>query len=282
MKRGKFYESDYEEALIDLLEDQGWIYSFGGEIARNNREVLLIDDLTVYLQKRYADLMDSDIENIINHLRHTSGQTHFELLRNTYYLIRDGYRYTRNSDGKIFDIEYLDFEIDNSNNIYRCVNQFEIGYGLKANIRIPDVILFINGIPLCIFELKNPTDANATIADAYDQIHERYKRDIPHLLRYCPLSCISDATVNNTKLGTTYTPYEHYYAWKKVNNEDPSAKRGVDQVKTIIAGVYEPNRFIEIVRDYVYFPDKKYDKEEEVTCRYPQFFATRLLRESVL
>ncbi len=282
MKKGKFYESDYEEALIDLLEQQGWTYTFGGEIARNNREVLLTDDLTVYLKKRYDELTDSDIEEITNHLRYTSGQTHFELLRNTYHLIRDGYRYTRNGDGKIFDIEYLDFEPDNSNNIYSCVNQFEVGYGLKADIRIPDVLLFINGIPLCIFELKNPTDTNATIADAYDQIHSRYRRDIPHLLRYCPLSCISDATVNNTKLGTTYTPYNHYYAWKKINNEDESAKRGADQVKTIVAGVYEPNRFLEIIRDYVYFPDKESEKEEEIVCRYPQFFATRMLRESVL
>ena len=156
MKKGKFYESDYEEALVDLLESQGWTYTFGGDIARNNREVLLADELTTYLKKRYVDLTDSDIEEIINHLRHTGGQTHFELLRNTYYLVRDGYRYTRNSDGKIFDIEYLDFETDNENNIYRCVNQFEVGYGLKADIRIPDVLLFINGIPLCIFELKNP------------------------------------------------------------------------------------------------------------------------------
>ncbi|MGL5013518.1 MAG: hypothetical protein ACRC6V_04385 [Bacteroidales bacterium] len=131
MKKGKFYESDYEEALIDLLEREGWTYTFGGEIARNNREVLITDDLTTYLKKRYTELTDSDIEEIINHLRHTSGQTHFELLRNTYYLIRDGYRYTRNADGKIFDIEYVDFE--NENNIYRCVNQFEIGYGLKAD-----------------------------------------------------------------------------------------------------------------------------------------------------
>ncbi|MGL5015834.1 MAG: type I restriction endonuclease subunit R [Bacteroidales bacterium] len=153
---------------------------------------------------------------------------------------------------------------------------------ITADTRIPDVLLFVNGIPLCIFELKNPTDFNATIANAYEQIHVRYKRDIPHLLRYCPLSCISDATINNTKLGTTYTPYEHYYAWKKVNNEDPGAQRGVDQVKTIVSGVYEPSRFIEILRDYVYFPDKKHDKEEEVVCRYPQFFATRMLRESVL
>lgn len=280
--KGKYYESDYEEALIDLLVQQGWEYTYGGSISRNNREVLLADDLTIYLKKRYADLQVSDIEEIINRLRHVSGQTHFELLRNTYYLVRDGFRYTRNIDGETFDIEFVDFKAQNKNNIYRCVNQFEVGYGLKDDIRIPDVLLFVNGVPLCIFELKNPTDFNASIADAYDQIHIRYKRDIPHLLRYSPLSCISDASVNNTKIGTTYTPYNHYYVWKKVNNEDVSAKRGADQVKTIVAGVYEPNRFIEIIRDFVYFPDKKHDKEEEIVCRYPQFFATRMLRESVL
>ncbi|MCW5914747.1 MAG: type I restriction endonuclease subunit R [Chitinophagaceae bacterium] len=280
--KGKFFESDYEEALIDLLVQQGWQYTHGGSIARNNREVLLVDDLTKYLQLRYTDLQASDIEEIINRLRHASGQTHFELLRNTYYLMRDGFRYTRHHDGKIFDIEFVDFKQQNKNNIYRCVNQFEVGYGLKDDIRIPDVLLFVNGIPLCIFELKNPTDFNATIANAYEQIHNRYKRDIPHLLRYCPLSCISDASINNTKLGTTYTPYNHYYAWKKVNNQDESAKRGIDQVKTIVAGVHEPNRFLEIIRDYVYFPDKTHDKDEEVVCRYPQFFATRMLRESVL
>jgi type I restriction enzyme R subunit len=280
--KGKYYESDYEEALIDLLVQQGWEYKHGGSIARNNREVLLIDDLTLYLQQRYTDLQGSDIEEIINILRNVSGQTHFERLRNTYYLVRNEFRYTRKEGGKIFDIEFVDFEAQNKNNIYRCVNQFEVGYGLKDDKRIPDVLLFVNGIPLCIFELKNPTDFNANIASAYEQIHERYKRDIPNLLRYIPLSCISDASINNTKLGTTYTPYNHYYAWKKVNNEDESAKRGIDQVKTIVAGVYEPNRFLEIIRDYVYIPDKNYDKEEELVCRYPQFFATRMLRESVI
>ena len=280
--KGKYYESDYEEALIELLVQQGWEYKHGGSIARNNREVLLLDDLTLYLQKRHNDLQANDIEEIINILRNVSGQSHFERLRNTYYLVRDRFRYTRKQDGKIFDIEFVDFEAQNKNNIYRCVNQFEVGYGLKDDKRIPDVLLFVNGIPLCIFELKNPTDFNASIADAYKQIHNRYLNNIPHLLRYCPLSCISDASINNTKLGTTYTPYNHYYAWKKVNNEDESAKRGIDQVKTIVAGVYEPNRFLEIIRDYVYIPDKNYDKEEELVCRYPQFFATRMLRESVI
>lgn len=277
----KFYESEYEEALIDLLQQEGWDYTHGGNIRRNNRDILIYRDLRQYLQERYPALEANDLDEIVSHLQHTGGQTHFDVLRNTYRLLRDGYRYTRHSDGEIFDIEYIDFDTP-SDNRFRCVNQYEVGYGMQGDRRIPDVLLFVNGIPLCIFELKNPTDATATIADAYQQIHTRYMRDIPHLLRYCPLSCISDATANNTKLGTTYTPYEHYYAWKKVNNEDKVAEKGLDQVRTIVSGVYAPVRFLEIVRDYIYFPDEVHPKQEEVVCRYPQFFATRMLRESVV
>lgn len=286
--RGKFYESEYEEALIDLLQDEGWQYTNGGNIHRQLREPLLIEDpnvndLHVYLQHRYPDLTSSDVNEVVNYLRHVPGQTHFERLRNTFQLVRDGYRYTRHGDGLNIDIRFIDFESPDCKkyNIFRAVNQFEVAYGMKDDVRIPDVLLFVNGIPLCIFELKNPTKLDADIAQAYEQIHVRYMRDIPHLLRYCPLSCISDATANNTRLGTTYTPYEHYYAWKKVNNEDPSAQKGIDQVRTIVKGVYEPSRFLEILRDYVYFPDEKSGREEEIVCRYPQFFATRMMSDSI-
>lgn len=279
--RGRLYESEYEQALIDLLKSEGWQYTNGKTIHRPVREALLVDELKVSLLDRYADLTPQDAEEIVTRLRHVPGQTHFERLRNTFVLVRDGFRYTRNNDGAKFDIKFVDFD-NPEKNTFRGVNQLEVGYGLRDEVRIPDVLLYVNGIPLCIFELKNPTSENATIADAYEQIHTRYMRDIPHLLRYCPLSCISDATANNTRLGTTYTPYEHYYAWKKVNNEDPSAQRGIDQVRTIVKGVYEPVRFLEVLRDYVYFPDEDFDGEEEIVCRYPQFFATRMLRESVL
>lgn len=278
--RGKLYESEYEEALIDLLQTEGWQYTNGKTIHRPLREPLLIDELTDSLLTRYPGLSDDDAAAIVGKLRHVPGQTHFERLRNTFLLVRDGFRYTRNGDGATFDIKYVDFDAP-ENNTYRAVNQLEVGYGMKDEVRIPDVLLYVNGIPLCIFELKNPTKEDATIADAYEQIHTRYMRDIPHLLQYTPLSCISDATANNTRLGTTYTPYEHYYAWKKVNNEDPSAQKGIDQVRTIVKGVYEPTRFLEVLRDYVYFPDVDFDGEEEIVCRYPQFFATRMLRESV-
>lgn len=277
----KFYESEYEEALISLLTEVGWSYIHGTKLTRPLREVLLEEELDSFLRQHYPALGEEDRAAIISHLRHVGGQSHFDQLRRTYQLLRDGYRYLRASDGQPFDIQYIDYVHPEANS-FRVVNQYAVGYGQGADVRIPDILLFVNGIPLCLFELKNPTDATATIADAYAQIHTRYLRDIPHLLRYCLLTCISDATKNNTKLGTTYTPYEHYYAWKKVRNEDPAATAGVDQVRTIIGGVYAPARFLEILRDYIYFPDAKSAREEEIVCRYPQFFATRMLRDHIL
>ena len=106
-------------------------------------------------------------------------------------------------------------------------------------------------------------------------------RDIPHLLHYCPLACISDGV--KTRLGTVRTPYEHFYAWRRVNDGDKVSTLPFDELKTMIKGVYEPQRFLEIFRDYVYFQDEQYDSEEkEIICRYPQFFATKLLKQSII
>ena len=81
--KGKFYESEYEKALIDLLQAEGWQYTNGGNIHRQLREPLLIEDpkvndLRVYLQNQYPDLADSDVTEVINYLRHVPGQSHFE------------------------------------------------------------------------------------------------------------------------------------------------------------------------------------------------------------
>ena len=82
----KFYESEYEEALINLLTDAGWEYTHGSTLHRNNREVLIEEDLRAFLGRQHSELEQEDIDEIVNHLRHMSGQTHFALLRATYQL----------------------------------------------------------------------------------------------------------------------------------------------------------------------------------------------------
>ena len=279
---GHFVESDYENALITFLEKEGWVYIFGENIPRTNRkEVLYMDDLYAYLSRIYPSLATEDIRKIADNIRLVGAESDFATLHKVYSWMVDGMQYTTET-GEPMTIFPIDFATP-TNNTFRVINQFTVDYvnnGETKNRR-PDVLLYINGIPVCVIELKSPSDANATIYDAWEQINIRYWRDIPALLHYCPLACISDGV--KTRLGTVRTPYEHFYAWRRVEDGDQVTTGAFDEVMTMVKGVYRPERFLEIFRDYIYFKDRNYDNEEtEIVCRYPQFFATRLLRESII
>lgn len=279
---GHFVESDYENALISFLEKEDWQYLYGDSIPRaSKKEVLYMDDLTIYLEKTNPELEDDEIRQLADNIRLVGGDTDFATLHKVYKWMVDGVQYvSKKGTPKI--IKYIDFD-NPDNNIYRVINQFNVEYvnnGETKNRR-PDVLLYVNGIPVCIMELKNPADEKATIKDAWEQINIRYWRDIPHLLHYCPLACISDGV--KTRLGTVRTQYQHFYAWRRVEDGDEISTMPFDELSTMVKGVYRPSRFLEIFRDYILFQDDKYDSDEkEIVCRYPQFFAARLLKESVI
>jgi len=279
-KTGKYYESEYEQAIIKKLTVLGWQYTFGGAIDRKNTDILLEDDLRYYLQNRYADeeLTESEVAEIIANLKNINETGLYRTLRKRFITYRDGMTLNR-KEGEDVQVEYINFD-DPHNNIFRVVNQFEVGFGAGSDTRRPDVLLFVNGIPVCIFELKNPFDEKATMYEAWLQIHNRYEADIPSLISYTALSCISDGS--NSRLGTPFTPYEYYYAWKKVNNDDDAARPGLQELDTMLCGVFDPARLLNIMQDYVYFPDLSREKDEEVVCRYPQFFATEKLYTNIL
>ena len=278
--KGKYYESQFEEATIELLQDAQWQYTFGDELHRKFTDPLIEEDLRTFLNAQYAKkgLTEAEMDNVVANLRNVGGQNDYYACQNAFLLYRDGYDFTYSDNrGTPFRMEYIDFEHPNRN-IFRCVNQFVMEQGQEN--RRPDILLFVNGIPVCIIELKNPTKANATVRDAHTQICTRYMRDIPSLLRYCALAVISDGAKN--ALGTPFTPFEFFYEWKKVENEDKAGK-GLDTLRTLVKGALSPTRLLEVLRDYVYFPDpSKEDDTTEIVCRYPQFFATRKLRDHIL
>lgn len=279
---GHFCESEFEYAFLSFLEDEGWQYLAGKRIPRDSKTtVLYMDDMEQFLNKTNTDLTADEIHQIMDTVRLVGAESEFSTLHKIYGWMVDGVQFSP-QNGLARMIALIDFEHP-KNNIFRAVNQFDVEYtnsGQKKN-RCPDILLFVNGIPLCIIELKNPADANATIYEAWRQIYDRYWRDISHLLRYCPLACISDGV--KTRLGTVRTPYEHFYAWRRVNDGDKVSTLPFEETKTMIKGVYSPERFLEIFRDYIYFQDSEYDSDEyEIVCRYPQFFAARLLKQSII
>ena len=278
MSGGKLYESEFEQELVDMLQQEGWTYTPGGALHRKVTDALLEDDLRDFISAKYVvtgKLHDDDVPRVIANIRNVGGATEYHRFCNAVRLYQNGCDVTPSHGLPPFHLHYIDFEHPEEN-IFRVVNQFEMVQGTEH--RIPDVLLFVNGIPLCIMELKNPTDEKATIYTAHKQITVRYRRDIPELLKYCAVACISDA--GQSRMGTITSSFEYFYAWKKVENEDEEGS-GLHELESLVKGALSPARLLEIVRDYVYLPDVS-KGDLSVVCRYPQFFATRKLRDHIV
>ena len=272
--RGNFTESELEKAIIELFKQQGYTYLHGDEIHRPFKDVLLYDDLKAFLLSQYPDLTQSELSKIISRLDNLPAVPLYEGNRDTYRLISEGFDFVREDPSKIgLHVNFIDFDnIDN--NSFKVINQFIVEDG---QTRIPDMLIFINGIPVSIFEFKSAIEEGKTIHNAWEQITIRYTRDIPALLKYTALSVICDGA--NTRLGTIFTPYEFYYAWNKANEQDTVAN-GISSLFTMVEGAFAKDRVLSILRDFIFYPDDS-EKQEAIICRYPQFFAANKMLSNI-
>ena len=272
----KFTEEKLELAFIELLENQGITYVFGKDIQRNQSEVLLEDDLKEYLKSRYKteNIRESEIAGIVRKLQNYPASDLYDSNKSIMKLISDGFILKREkADDKDIYIEFINYDDVNSNN-FKIVNQLEImGY----EKRIPDGILYINGIPLVVFEFKSAIREEATIHDAFIQLTTRYRRDIPELFKYNAFCVISDGV--NNKSGSFFSPYEFFYAWRKITGDEIEVD-GIPSMHSMIAGMFHKERLVDIIHNFIYMPDKS-KKEEKIVCRYPQYYATRKLYENI-
>lgn len=272
-----FNEHSLEMSIMDLLQKEEYIFLSGNQIHRERSEVLLTEDLKQYLYARYAKdgITPSEVDSIILMLRNISG-TIYEANKAVYKLICNGFILNReDKTQKDLYIELIDFDIP-KNNIFKVVNQFEI-VGINNQLRIPDGIVFINGIPIVVFEFKSAVKENTTIMDAYKQLTIRYRRDIPELFKYNAFIVISDGA--NSKYGSLFSPYDFFYAWRKINAEDKELD-GINSLVTMIKGLFCKERLLSVIKNFIYFPDNS-DKELKIVCRYPQFFAANKLYENI-
>ena len=164
----KFCEQDFENALLAYLEAVGWQYLPGNSITRKSQqEVIYEDDLEQFLVKTNPDLNPSDFRQIIDMVRLVGAESDFATLHKVYNWMVSGISFTP-ENGQPQIISLIDFE-NPGNNIYRAVNQFTVEYvnNGQTQSRRPDVLLFVNGIPVCVIELKNPADAKATVYSAW-------------------------------------------------------------------------------------------------------------------
>lgn len=272
-----FNEHALEMSIMELFKDEGYIHLNGSQIHRERTEVLLQEDLKQYLYNRYAKdgITSSEVDGILLMLRNISG-TLYEANKAFYKLLCDGFILNREDrTQKDIYIELIDFDTP-ENNIFKAVNQFEIE-GINNQLRIPDGIVFVNGIPVVVLEFKSAVKENTTIMDAYRQLTVRYRRDIPEIFKYNAFIVISDGV--NNKYGSFFSKYDFFYAWRKINSEDKELD-GISSLVTIVKGLFRKDRLLAVMKDFVYFPDSS-DKDIKIVCRYPQFFAANKLFENI-
>lgn len=186
-----FNEHALEMSIMELFKDEKYTYVSGDQIHRERTEVLLTDDLKQYLYNRYAKdgITPSEVDSVILMLRNISG-TIYEANKAVFKLLCDGFILNREDrTQKDLYIELIDFDTP-ENNIFKAVNQFEIE-GVNNQLRIPDGIVFVNGIPVVVLEFKSAVQENTTIMDAYKQLTIRYRRDIPEIFKYNALMLFS-------------------------------------------------------------------------------------------
>ena len=272
-----FNEHSLEMAIMELFQDENYEYISGDTIQRKKTEVLLEDDIKLYLKQKYAaeKLTDSEIDGVILSLRSISGSV-YEANKSVCKMICDGFILNREDRSqKDLYINLIDFETP-ENNTFKIVNQFEIE-GVNNQLRIPDAILFVNGIPVVVFEFKSAVREDATIMDAYKQLTVRYRRDIPELFKYNAFIVISDGA--NNKYGSFFSKYDFFYSWRKIESTDKDFD-GISSLLTMVKGMFRKDRLLSVIKDFVYFPDSS-DKDLKIVCRYPQFFAATKLLDNI-
>lgn len=267
-EKGKFKEAELEQAIIELFMQEGYQYTYGEDIQRDFTDILLEDDLRAFLQRCYADkkLSETEMQKIIHMLSLISSAPLYNANRQAFWLVVEGFNLVRDDLHQVaLHVDYIDFDHPEKN-IFRIVNQYSVQ---GEQLRRPDLLIFINGIPIGICEFKSAIEEDTMIYDAWKQITVRYRRDIPDLLKYCFLSVISDGA--NNRLGSIFTPYKFYYAWNKVDDNEKVAN-GISSLFSLIKGTFAKDRVLKILRDFIFYPDDS-QKEEVIVCRYPQFFA---------
>lgn len=296
-----FTEENLEQAILELLVKEGYPHVHGGTIERATSDVLFRDDLREYLSSRYATdgITEGEIEHIIRRLDSFSAADLYESNKAIMKMVSDGFLLKREDRSrKDLYVELIDYRgiIEHRHpkpgevptvvaeesaqynapcNIFKAVNQLEI---VGTEKRIPDCIVYINGLPLVVFEFKSAIREEATIHDAYVQLTTRYRRDIPELFKYNALCIISDGV--NNKAGSFFATYEFFYAWRKTDGGELIEKDGIDSLYSMVAGMFNQNRLRDIVRNFIYFPDTS-SHDVKIVCRYPQYYAARKLYDSI-
>lgn len=290
----KITENEIERFAIELLEKQGYTYIYAPSVAPDSEspmrtsfeEVILKEKLLSSLAAVNPTLNYGLIEDAVKQIERIHST---ELLTNNesfHKLLTEGVKVERTEEGVTRGeiVKLVDFDTVDKND-FIVMNQFTIIE--NGRNKRPDLILFINGLPLVVLELKNAVDENATVKSAYKQI-QTYKEMTPSLFTYNAFCVISDGI--EAKAGTISAGLSRFMAWKSSDGKDEASKL-IPQIETLIEGMLKPETLLDLVRSFIVFEkDKREDSKTGITtietvkklAAYHQYYAVNKAIESTL
>ena len=261
-------ESDIELAAIQWLQDAGWRYIHGSELHRSLKKVVLEDSLEYFLRKKYPQLSEKTLIEAKQQFLYNTGGDLDARNRDFHLKLSKGIDVAWKDEQGKEHFEHLycvDYDQPH-NNDFLAVNQFPIE---GKNNRRPDLILFVNGIPLVLFEFKNLFDIEATVENAFNQI-QHYIEDIPQVFENNAITVISDG--QNTLHGMYSSSMEWFAAWKSIDGI--TIVEQDFELETLINGLLTPERLLQYIRFYI-FHAQSGSRLVKKGARYHQFFGVQ-------
>ena len=279
-------EADVEQAALAWLTDLGWQVSRGADVAPDALGAERDEYGNVVLERRLRDalaelnpsLPASALDDALRKLTRPEGATLEARNRVFHRMLVDGVTVEyRAGDGRISGAQVQVIDFDNpANNDWLAVNQFTVTE--NRNTRRPDVMLFVNGLPLGVIELKNPADEDATIWTAWQQF-QTYKAELPTLFSMNEAFMVSDGT--EARIGTLTSGREWFKPWRTITGEG-SADPHLTELQVMLEGVFEPSRFLAMVRDFIVFEDDGSGALVKKMAGYHQFHAVKVAVDETL
>ena len=279
-------EAEVEAAALDWLSALGWQVAHGPDIAPDTPNAERDDYAQVVLERRLRDalaelnpsLPASALDDALRRLTRPEGSTLEARNRAFHRMLGDGVTVEyRAGDGRISgaQVKVIDFDDPNAND-WLAVNQFTVTE--NRNTRRPDVVLFVNGLPLGVIELKNPADEDATIWTAWQQL-QTYKAELPTLFSMNEALMVSDGT--EARIGTLTSGREWFKPWRTVTGETLAGPY-TTELQVMLEGVFESSRFLSMVRDFIVFDDDGSGALVKKMAGYHQFHAVKVAVDETL
>ena len=272
-----FTEESFENVVIEYLKELNYDYIHGSNLTRDNKEVLLLKNLKTNLININKKIPESSIDYAIKKIQNFETNDVFTNNKLFHKYLTEGIEITDFINGKTayHTIKLIDFD-NIKNNEFLVVNQLEI---VEDDIKkIPDIIVYVNGIPLVCMELKSTSREEVNIEDAYKQLMNYKEVHIPSLFYYNAFLVISDGV--NTKAGTITAPFNRFMDWKKINIEDEVKDiLGVDykNLDTLLYGMFDKERFLDIIKNFILFIPKG-----KILAQYHQYYGMKKAINSVI